>query len=466
MGTLKPTALLVDDDTFLCELISRWLARAGYAVEVHHDGSSMLNALGWTLPDVICLDLGLPDADGLELLERLRRQNPTLPIIILTADDTVDSVVRAMQSGAYDYLPKPVDETKLLTAVRNAVDHHKLATRLADLEAQDRTTYRGIHGASAIMRSLFKTIERVAARDVSILIHGESGSGKELVARALHEASGRRDGPFVAVNCAAFPPSLIEAELFGHEKGAFTGATHRRAGCFERADGGTIFLDEVAELDLSVQAKLLRVLQERAFCRVGGVKEIRSDFRLLTATHKHLSQAVVAGEFREDLFYRVAVFEMQVPSLKDRVEDVALLAHHFLEQFSLHDQTEPLRLSAEALEALKRYPWPGNVRELQNAIQHAAVMSSGGTITLKDLPHRVRGLSSGLGTVITPSPLPAEPSHTPLPATTLEEIERQAIIEALDRHRGNVSAAQRQLGIGRTTLYRKMKKFNIELDRG
>ena len=467
MISARPTALLVDDDASLCDLIGLWLDRAGYSVQVHHDGSSMLNALGWTLPDVICLDLGLPDANGMELLSRLRRQNPHLPIIILTADDAVDSVVRAMQSGAYDYLPKPVNETKLLTTVRNAVDHHKLSTRVADLEIRDRTAYRGIHGASAAMSTLFQTIERVAARDVSILINGESGSGKELVARALHDASGRRDGPFVAVNCAAFPPTLIEAELFGHEKGAFTGASARRAGCFERADGGTIFLDEVAELDLAVQAKLLRVLQERSFCRVGGMKEVKSDFRLLAATHRQLSEAVARGQFREDLYYRVAVFELFVPSLRSRQEDIALLARHFLEQFQ-HDHDEPLRLSPEALDALKAYSWPGNVRELQNTIQHAAVMAADPMIGLDDLPARVLGpaIQPAISGVMTPSPLPQPPNHSPLPATTLENIERQAIIEALERHRGNVSAAQRQLGIGRTTLYRKLKKFNITLDRG
>jgi DNA-binding NtrC family response regulator len=401
-----------------------------------------------------------------------------------------------MQLGAYDYFTKPVDRTKLVTAIRNAAERQSLKARLERLERDAEPSRRGIVGGSPAIRSLHRQIDRVADSDVTVAIIGESGAGKELVARAIHDSSARANHPFVALNCAAIPETLQESELFGHERGAFTGANQRRVGRFEQAHSGTLFLDEVAELSLALQAKLLRVLQERVFTRVGGSQEVRSDFRLVTATHKNLADEVQAGRFRADLYYRIAVFELGLPALRDRREDVALLAHHFASAFA---STEELRFSAEALELLMAYPWPGNVRELQNAIQHAAVVCSEHLIRSEDLPPRIRsmGLAEDDGAAVrdaAPSSSAAEASTTPvevalgslspparsaadvevpgaspadpdafpaLPPVSLAELEKEAIRQAIDHNDGNVSAAIRQLGIGRTTLYRKLREYGL-----
>jgi DNA-binding NtrC family response regulator len=449
--------ILVDDDPSLCALVERFLQPSRLKVRSVHTARDALLELQ-TEPDAIVLDLGLPDRDGLDLLSELRRRAPDTPIVILTADNSVNSVVSAMQMGAYDYLSKPIDRTKLTTTLGNAIDKRQMSRRLARLESTEQRW--GLVGSSPSMRTLFSQMDRVANADVTVAVHGESGSGKELVARALHGASDRSAGPFVALNCAAIPETLQESELFGHEKGAFTGATQRRIGRFEQANGGTLFLDEVAELSPALQAKLLRSLQERTFTRVGGTTEVRADFRLITATHKDLAEEVASGRFREDLYYRVAVFELRLPPLRERADDIPVLARHFLK---LLEPDGSLRFSAEVMQRFSAYSWPGNVRELQNAVQHAAVIADE-VIGLRDLPPRILSdrsrapTSAALEQIAEPMTFPAP---TSLPAVPLAELERMAIEQSIERNGGNVSAAIRELGIGRTTLYRKLKEYGL-----
>ncbi|MEM9068568.1 MAG: sigma-54 dependent transcriptional regulator [Myxococcota bacterium] len=433
---------LVEDDPDARILTMRWLEHAGYEVEPLESAEALFDALQTTLPDVLCLDLELPGLSGLETLRRLRKTHPQLPIIILTAHRDVDTVVEAMQRGAYDYLPKPLDRTKLMTTIKNAIEKLQLTLRVQHLERGQTDDYSGMLGQSRAMRNLFRQIDRVAASDVTVLIHGESGTGKELVARALHEEGARKKHPFVAVNCAAIPESLQESELFGHEKGAFTGAEARRRGCFERADGGTLFLDEVAELSPTLQAKLLRVLQDRTFTRVGGETELRSDFRLVAASHRNLFGQVAEGAFREDLFFRIAVFELDVPALREREDDVILLANHFVRSGNPEAQ-----LTDRACQLIRGYAWPGNVRELENAIKRALVVCREGQIDADDFPRRIR-----------------EAAGSDIPRTgpvSMEDLERRALAEALERCDGNIGAVVKELGIGRTTVYRKLKKYGL-----
>ncbi|MGH9336885.1 MAG: sigma-54-dependent transcriptional regulator, partial [Vicinamibacteria bacterium] len=394
--------VLVDDDRNLCDLVERFLDRGGYEVKVFHDGESFLASLGAMMPDVICLDLSMPGIGGLETLDVIKERQRHLPVIILTADHTVDSVVAAMQRGAYDYLVKPIDRTKLVTTVGNAVERYRMSMRLRQLEREvgRGPGYANIVGDSQAMKELYRQMDRVAASDITILIHGESGSGKELVAQAIYEASGRKSGPFVALNCAAIPETLQESEIFGHEKGAFTGAVARHIGKFEQADGGCLFMDEVAELSPTLQAKLLRAIQEKKFHRVGGSTQVHSDFRLIAATHRNLLDMVRQGLFREDLYFRIAVFELEVPPLRDRGHDVVLLAERFLDRYngrggkSGKGQPRP-RLSNEVIDLLKAYEWPGNVRELENIMQRCLLIAKGGIVLPEDLPPRLRTPRAG-----------------------------------------------------------------------
>lgn len=455
--------LLVEDDRAIRVLPQTWLEESGYTVEALDTGEDCLQALGKSLPDAILLDVNLPGVNGLEVLEAIKDSQHFLPVIMMTSESAVETVVSAMQLGAYDYLVKPLDRTKLLTTLKNAVERHRMSVRLAQLE-NGADGVAGMVGSSPVMSSLFARIARVGATDVTVLINGESGTGKELAARAIHEQSRRSSGPFVALNCAAIPETLQEDELFGHEKGAFTGADQQRAGKFELADKGTLFLDEIGELSPTVQAKLLRAIQERTFQRVGGTKEITSNFRLLGATNRDLRAEVAAGNFREDLFYRIAVFELQMPPLRDRREDIPRLALKFLHDFGFSSDERRVHFSGEAMEALMDYAWPGNVRELQNAVQRSAVECVTGMITPAELPPEIRGPAkvsleaAGAGNGNGASSLVSAAA----PLMRLDELERLAIENALKHTNGNVSAVVRHLGIGRTTLYRKLKKYGLQ----
>jgi DNA-binding NtrC family response regulator len=396
----------------------------------------------------------MPGFGGMNTLEQVHEHNPMLPVIVLTADDAVDSVVKAMRLGARDYLTKPLDQTKLITTMANAIEVGRLAMRVSQLEREvEGRGYPGIVGSSAPMKAVFRQLDRLCVSDVTVLIHGESGTGKELIARAIHDNGSRSRGPFVAVNLAAVPETLMESELFGHEKGAFTGAINRRIGRFEEANRGTLFLDEVGELSPQVQVKLLRVLQERTFQRVGGSAKLSSDFRLLTASHRDLEEEVRQGRFRQDLFFRFAVFELDLPPLRHRKEDIPQLAKAFLRQ---HGERQVESVTAAAQQILQSYDWPGNIRELQNVIQRALVVCDGKEIRAEDLPERI--------CCAAPASEPVEVATEPEESndTTLEDYSRRLLLSALTKHEGNASAAMRELNIGRTRFYRMLKKFGLE----
>jgi DNA-binding NtrC family response regulator len=486
--------LAVDDDADVRLLLSTVLEREGHAVVTYPDGESLVSDLPNRLPDVIVLDVMLPGMDGIQLLAEVRRRIPEVPVLMLTAATDVDRVVEAMRLGAYDYMGKPIAPTEVTTAIRNATERHALTTRLARLQrAAEGRGFPGIVGQAQPMGAVYDEIDRVARSDVSVLVRGESGTGKELVSRAIHDNSARVDRPFVAVNCAAIPAQLQESELFGHERGAFTGATSRRIGRFEEANGGTLFLDEIGDLSLEAQAKVLRAVQERRFRRLGGERDLESDFRLVSATHRDLDAMVESGEFRGDLFFRLAVFEIRVPPLRRRREDIPLLIQHFIEHHAAPDARPGVASSAMA--ALLAYPWPGNVRELQNAILRALVTCRG-EIRLEDLPERVRLGDPGFEPVDgnprlslvrdgddvpgRDAPLGASPGDRGRPPGVagieavgaagpvgaedilpLAEVEKRAIARALEITDGNISETARRLGVGRTTLYRKVEEYGL-----
>lgn len=470
------SVIVVDDDNNFRLLVQRWLEIEGYRVKSFGDGESCLAELPGLLPVCVCLDLTLPTSHGLEILPKLKAYQKYLPVIILTADSSAEQVVKAMQCGAYDYLVKPIERGKLMTAVKNAVERFQMAIRLAQLERETSGNTYGFLGNSVQMHKLFRLIDKVSASDISVLIHGESGTGKELAAKAIHQNSGRNTGNFVALNCAAIPESLQESELFGHEKGSFTGADKRREGRFEMANKGTLFLDEIAELSLPVQAKLLRVLQEKTFSRLGNSNEIKSDFRVIAASHKDLSKEVEAGKFREDLFFRIAVYEMDIPPLRERKDDISILANHFLREFSRKNGRK-LAISHETMIILQNYSFPGNVRELQNYMQRATISASGEMVLPEDLPKRVfqektsETFSTGEILVspqhqtkeIADYSAPANEFNGILPKLTLEELEKLAIENSLSRNNRNLSKVVAELGIGRTTLYRKLKQYEINV---
>jgi len=460
------TVCLIDDDPHFCGVVSQYLEENHYDVEVFHSGTDALEALTAWLPNVIFLDLDMPGLSGFEVLEKLQERFSQIPVVMITATDDVRTVVAAVKAGAFDYLVKPVQEARLITVTRNALDRQRLTEEIGELQrCGSEAGFMGMVGSSPVMMRLHSRIEQVAQNDVSVVIYGESGTGKELVARAIHDSSSRSRGPFVSVNCSAIPDQLQEDEFFGHERGAFTGAHLQRKGRVELASGGTLFLDEVAELSPSLQATLLRVLEEKSFSRVGSSEECTSDFRLVAATHANLYDAVQNGSFREDLFYRIAVFELDVPSLRNRREDIPALATRFLrEMVDQSDVDIDAQLDVDTISALVAHDWPGNVRELRNAVQRSFVVSSGSRIQLCDLPERIAfssGSSHDSGRATDNTEADQDSGTVRLPAFNRFELEQVAIKQVLLECGGNVSKAARTLGISRATLYRRRKQYGM-----
>ena len=445
----RTSVLIVDDEKNTREGLARALQRK-HTVFLADNGQTALDLLDQHHVDIILSDLRMPGMDGMTLIRRALTRSPQPVCILLTAYGSIETAVEAMKSGAYDFLPKPVNLDKLDMLIERSLHSRDMENENRELKEQLDKKYGLEHiiGKTPEMELVFDKIRQVAPSRATVMIQGESGTGKELVAHAIHQLSPRLHGPYVAVHCAALPESLLESELFGHEKGAFTGAVAQRQGRFERADGGSLFLDEIGEISPLIQVKLLRVLEERAFERVGGQARIEVDVRLITATNRNLEAMVAEGTFREDLFYRLYVVQITLPPLRDHREDIPLLAHHFLKQASKENEKDVRTITPEALDALTAYAWPGNVRELRNRIESMVVMCRTDKIGLRDLPAELRGA----------------PDSSPRSATSLEETEKRLIIDALRQNNGNKTKAAEQLGISRRTIHRKVKELHLEDD--
>ena len=442
--------LIVDDEEIMRESLTDWLKEDGYEVLAVEDGFTALETIQTGNWSVMLVDLKMPKMDGLEVLREVKRLQLNIPVIIITAYATVDTAVAAMKEGAYDYIIKPFNPEELGLTIKKIIEHQHLLKEniLLRKELSKRYQFQDIIGKSPKMQAVFELIRTVAPTKSTILIRGESGTGKEMVARAIHEASLRKDYPFIDLACGALPETLLEAELFGHEKGAFTGANFQKKGKIELADGGTLFLDEIGDISLKSQVDLLRVLQEREFRRLGGTETIKVDVRIIAATNKDLLKLVEAGKFRDDLFYRLNVITITIPPLRERKEDIPLLITHFLEKYNIETGKKIEKLSEAALNMLMDYHWPGNVRELENTIEHAVVVTEANMISPQALPDFFKKKDS--------SPVDSSKS--------LDEMEKQHIIQVLKENQGNISRTAEVLGINRVTLYRKIKEYNIQVE--
>ncbi|HVN41988.1 MAG TPA: sigma-54 dependent transcriptional regulator [Steroidobacteraceae bacterium] len=449
---MPDTVLIVDDERNILLTLSRALALDGYATETASGGREALEKIAALPVDVVVMDVKMPDLDGLTVLERAREARPGLPVVIMSGHGSLETVRQAFKLGAFDYLEKPITEKeKLLAAVRNALRLRSLAEENAALRREAGSTE--MLGGGPAMRRLRELVQRAAASEGRVLVVGENGTGKELVARALHLGSRRREAPFVKLNCAAVPAELIESELFGHEKGAFTGAVTARKGKFELADRGTLFLDEVGDMPAAMQAKVLRVLQEGEFERVGGGAPLRCDVRVLAATNKDLQAEVAAGRFREDLYYRLAVVPIPVPPLRERREDIPELAAAFLAEACDRNGRRGMRLDREAMAALQAHDWPGNVRELRNLVERIAILCDGPEISADDV-----------AAVLPAARRPRQDRYadgTPL-KDLIDAAERDIVLAALERHHDNMAETARALGLERSHLYKKLRALGIK----
>ena len=456
--------LLADDEPNLRRVLSAQLERDGYEVHPVENGEQALLAFEEHHIDVLITDLRMPKLDGMALLKEVARQYPDVPVIMITAHGTVDTAVEALKLGAFDYVTKPFDRDELKHVIDKAAKTRELSQRDASLSTAERGRYR-IIGESESMRQVYAVIERVADTPSTVLITGESGTGKELIARALHENGSRQGRPFIRVNCAAIPPDLMESELFGYEKGAFTGAVTSKPGRFELADKGTLFLDEIGEIPQSMQVKLLRAIQEQEFERVGGIKTTQVDVRLIAATNRDLKIEIDAGRFREDLYYRLNVVHVDLPPLRARTSDIPLLLEHFVAKFNKRLKREVQGFSPEALTLLEAYEWRGNIRELENVVERCMLFCDGELIEVAHLPADLRGESgpelvqSDVSTAVKAAQTGAGLKEAVREATA--KLERELIVRALEQTGGNVTHAARLLKISRKSLQTKMKELNL-----
>ncbi|MEW6594930.1 MAG: sigma-54 dependent transcriptional regulator [Thermodesulfobacteriota bacterium] len=456
------TVLVVDDEPNYLVVLSELLIEEGYEVFTAQNGEAALHTVQETDLDLVITDMRMPGMDGLALLKAVKEYNPNLPVIMVTAFGEVEKAVAAMQAGAFNYLSKPFNNDELVLSVAKAIEHYSVIrenTRLRD-EMRTRTSFASMVGKNRKMQEIYTLIQKVAPTTTSVLITGESGTGKELVARAIHCHSRREERPFISLNCAGLPETLLESELFGHEKGAFTGAVALRKGRFELADTGTLFLDEVGEMPLTLQTKLLRVLQERTFERVGGTQTLHVDVRIIAATNKDLKEEVEQGRFREDLYYRLNVLHIHLPPLRERTDDIPMLAAHFVAKFAKEMQRPHLDIAPETVRFLTSLPWEGNVRELENTIERAAVLCSYDLIRPEDVqPDTATGHESVQWSEefdVTQ----LMPPNTPLP-DVLNAIEKRLVEKALERADNVQTRAAEALGITKSLLQYKMKKFGL-----
>lgn len=436
--------LVVDDEQMVCISLTNWLREENYFVKSVNDGLSAIDAVKGEVWDIVLLDYKMPGMDGLEVLKHIKELSPQTVVLMMTAYASIANSVQAMKEGAFDYVVKPLDVEELTLMLNKIVERQQLIAENLLLRKRlgERHKYENIIGKSPTMQKVFELIRTVADTSATVLITGETGTGKEMVARAVHATSSRRYGPFIAVSCSALPETLLESELFGYEKGAFTGAERMKKGRFELAHGGTLFLDEIGDISMKTQVKLLRVLQERSFNRLGGSEEISVDVRLITATNQNLARLVENNQFRSDLYYRLNVVNIHIPPLRDRSDDIPLLAEHFMEKFNLEFNKKFNRIDRKAMEMMVGYHWPGNVRELENVIERAVVIDQGPEIKARHLPFCELPVS-------TDGPL------------ALEEVEKEHIRKILQQNQWNVSRAAKILDIDRTTLHKKIQKFGI-----
>jgi len=454
----KAKLLVAEDEKTQRDLLKGFLEKEGFSVEAVANGREVLQRLQGDFFDIVLVDYKMPELNGLQTLREIRKLYPDLPVVMMTAYGTVETAVASMKEGALDYLTKPIDLDELLLMLQKVIERSNLIKENKELKTQlqERYTFPHIIYASPKMEEVMGLVARVAPSQTTILIRGESGTGKELIANAIHYASPRSGKPWVKVSCAAIPETLLESELFGHERGAFTGATQKRIGRFEEADGGSIFLDEIGDLSPGTQVKLLRILQDKEFQRLGSNLNLKTDVRVITATHRNLEEAIKTGLFREDLYYRLNVISITLPSLRERRDDIPLLIDHFLKKYSKENQKSISDISQEARTLLLRYPYPGNVRELENLVERAVVLCRGEMITTQDLPFHLKEEK--------PERLWESSKKIKSLPESLEEIERDSIVKALHQHQGVQTKAAESLGISERVLRYKMKKYRIRFE--
>ena len=450
------TILIVDDERNYLVLLEALLGPEGYEIMTADNAYDALSLVREADLDLVITDMKMPRMDGMELLDECKRTKSDLPVIMMTAYGTIEMAVEAMKKHAYDYITKPFQNEQLKLTVKKALENYRLIkeNRLLSQALSDRFKHGNMVGKSKSMQKVYDIVDKVAQSKASVLITGPSGTGKELIAKAIHYGSPRKNRPFVSINCGALTETLLESELFGHERGAFTGAVAMKKGRFELADEGTLFLDEVGDMPPSLQVKLLRVLQEMEFVRVGGTRTIRVDVRVISASNRNIKEDVARGPFREDLFYRLNVIHIEVPPLRERIDDIPLLVRHFIEKYRDEQGKKAIELSPEVWKAIYAYPWPGNVRELENAIERAVVLNSGGVITPEDLPEELSGAEAEFDVES------FIPPGVPLPSA-LERIEERLIRRALVQCNNVQSHAASMLGITKSLIQHKMKKYNI-----
>ncbi len=455
---MNKLVFIVDDEQAISKLLTYWVRdKWKYDIEVFSNGEDLLRRLN-AKPDLVLLDIMLPGMDGIEVLKRIKQIDENLPVIMLSAQGSIEVAVDALKFGAFDYFPKPIDIQRLEPSIKNAIKNYDLTKELENLKENVKKEYSfdNIISSDGKMQDVFKLVSKVLNNDITVLIHGESGTGKELIARAIHYNGKRKDKPFIVVNCASIPRELLESELFGHEKGSFTGAHQRKLGKFELANGGTIFLDEVGELEMLLQAKLLRVIQEKEFERVGGTELIKTDVRIISATNRDLKLAVEKKEFREDLFYRLNSFPIYIPPLRLRRGDILVLTQHFLDNFNRKLDKNIKGFSKKALKLVYEYNWPGNIREMENTIERCLIICDKDTIDVDDLPAHIRAAEPVVSTDYSGS-LFSDDNIIPF-----EKLKEESIRHALRVTNGNIVEAAKKLQLGRATIYRLMEKYNIE----
>jgi two-component system response regulator AtoC len=458
----RETILIVDDEKLIRWSMRQKFVSWNYQVIEAEDLQEGFRKFQQEMPDCVTLDIKLPDGSGIDLLKKIKEVDPSLPVILITAFGVVDLAVQALKLGAYDFIEKPINFEKLENVIRNALETTRLKSQVAQASRTNKTRFglENIVGQSKVIRQVLELIKRLAQAGAStLMVQGESGTGKDLVSRALHYESRRRDYPFVALNCAAIPETLIETELFGYEKGAFTDAKSMKKGIFEMADGGTVFLDEISEMHLNLQSKFLRVLEDHTFRRVGGVKDISVDVQVVASTNRNLEVAVKDGRFREDLFYRLSVVPIVIPPLRERKEDVPLLVEHFRQHYNQQFRKTVKGITPEGMKLIMNYTWPGNVRELKNAVERAMILVDGDTIDVSHLP--IRLTEPGSATLL-PRGNGNHLIKLPPEGTGLDEVERELIQQALQYANGNKTKASKLLRISRDTLRYKVKKHHLE----